>query len=77
MFVFGGFSGVLLNDVLAYTPPSCHAFYDSHRCASAGPGLRCVWARGRCGPWDSRLANGTPPAQLCPPRSSTHGLSCS
>uniref|UniRef100_A0A673ZH29 Attractin like 1 n=1 Tax=Salmo trutta TaxID=8032 RepID=A0A673ZH29_SALTR len=53
MYVFGGFSGVLLNDVLVYTPPSCKAFSEEQRCANAGPGIRCVWLRDHCVPWDT------------------------
>uniref|UniRef100_A0A4W5LSM9 Attractin like 1 n=1 Tax=Hucho hucho TaxID=62062 RepID=A0A4W5LSM9_9TELE len=71
MYVFGGFSGVLLNDVLVYTPPSCQAFGEEQRCANAGPGIRCVWFRDHCVPWDTGLANGSVPAPFCPPRTST------
>uniref|UniRef100_A0A665W1W8 Attractin-like 1b n=1 Tax=Echeneis naucrates TaxID=173247 RepID=A0A665W1W8_ECHNA len=58
MYVFGGFSGVLLNDVLVYRPPSCQAFLAEEVCMKAGPGVRCVWSRGRCVPWEPRTANG-------------------
>uniref|UniRef100_A0A3B3DQB2 Attractin-like 1a n=1 Tax=Oryzias melastigma TaxID=30732 RepID=A0A3B3DQB2_ORYME len=40
MYIFGGFSGVLLNDVLAYTPPSCRAFLSPASCFAAGPGVQ-------------------------------------
>uniref|UniRef100_A0A7N6A1F6 Attractin-like 1b n=1 Tax=Anabas testudineus TaxID=64144 RepID=A0A7N6A1F6_ANATE len=43
MYVFGGFSSVLLNDVLVYRPPSCQAFLSEEGCEKAGPGVRCVW----------------------------------
>uniref|UniRef100_A0A8C7UEX5 Attractin-like protein 1 n=2 Tax=Oncorhynchus mykiss TaxID=8022 RepID=A0A8C7UEX5_ONCMY len=59
MYVFGGFSGVLLNDVLVYTPPSCQAFSEEQRCANASPGIRCVWLRDHCVPWDTSHANGS------------------
>uniref|UniRef100_A0A8D2ZZ61 Attractin-like 1a n=1 Tax=Scophthalmus maximus TaxID=52904 RepID=A0A8D2ZZ61_SCOMX len=52
MFIFGGFSGVLLSDVLVYTPPSCRAFSHRAACAAAGPGLRCHWVRAGCFPWE-------------------------
>uniref|UniRef100_A0A8C8HV17 Attractin-like protein 1 n=1 Tax=Oncorhynchus tshawytscha TaxID=74940 RepID=A0A8C8HV17_ONCTS len=71
MYVFGGFSGVLLNDVLVYTPPSCQAFSEEQRCANASPGIRCVWFRDHCVPWDTSHANGSVPASFCPPRTST------
>uniref|UniRef100_A0A674EZD3 Attractin-like protein 1 n=1 Tax=Salmo trutta TaxID=8032 RepID=A0A674EZD3_SALTR len=76
MYVFGGFSGVLLNDVLVYTPPSCQAFGEEQRCANAGPGIRCVWFRDHCVPWDTGHANGSVPAPFCPPRTSTEDERC-
>uniref|UniRef100_A0AAY4AY35 Attractin-like protein 1 n=1 Tax=Denticeps clupeoides TaxID=299321 RepID=A0AAY4AY35_9TELE len=42
MYVFGGFSSVLLNDVLVYRPPNCEAFAEQEHCEKAGPGVRCV-----------------------------------
>uniref|UniRef100_A0A8C8H7F0 Attractin-like protein 1 n=2 Tax=Oncorhynchus tshawytscha TaxID=74940 RepID=A0A8C8H7F0_ONCTS len=65
MYVFGGFSGVLLNDVLVYTPPSCQAFDEEQRCANAGPGIRCVWFRDHCVPWDTGHANGNSEDERC------------
>ncbi|KAM6956454.1 attractin-like protein 1 [Aplochiton taeniatus] len=76
MYVFGGFSGVLLNDLLAYTPPACQAYSDQLRCTTAGPGVRCVWVKGRCAPWDASLANGSVPAPLCPARANSTDESC-
>lgn len=58
MYVFGGFSGMLLNDVLVYRPPSCQAFVAEESCVQAGPGFRCIWSRGRCFPWEPSMANG-------------------
>uniref|UniRef100_G3NTX7 Attractin-like 1b n=1 Tax=Gasterosteus aculeatus aculeatus TaxID=481459 RepID=G3NTX7_GASAC len=57
MYVFGGFSGVLLNDVLVYRPPSCRAFSAEEACVNAGPGVRCIWSGGRCLPWEPSMAN--------------------
>lgn len=54
MYIFGGFSGLLLNDVLAYTPPSCLAFSNPTLCAAAGPGLRCHWVNSRCVLWEPK-----------------------
>uniref|UniRef100_A0A669C3N4 Attractin like 1 n=1 Tax=Oreochromis niloticus TaxID=8128 RepID=A0A669C3N4_ORENI len=69
MYVFGGFSSVLLNDVLVYRPPSCQAFLAEEGCVKAGPGVRCIWSRGRCLPWEVRMANGSlTPAPFCPPK---------
>ncbi|KAL0177820.1 hypothetical protein M9458_026714, partial [Cirrhinus mrigala] len=38
MYVFGGFSGVILNDVLVYKPASCEAFFKVDLCQSSFPG---------------------------------------
>uniref|UniRef100_A0A8C5E820 Attractin-like protein 1 n=1 Tax=Gouania willdenowi TaxID=441366 RepID=A0A8C5E820_GOUWI len=65
MYVFGGFSGVLMNDLLAYTPPSCRAFSSPELCAAAGPGLRCHWVETRCTPWQLELADNKVPASFC------------
>lgn len=70
MYVFGGFSGVILNDVLVYKPANCEAFLEVDLCQSSGPGVRCVWIEERCAPWDSGHANDTLPAAFCPARTS-------
>uniref|UniRef100_A0A8C4HZ31 Attractin like 1 n=1 Tax=Dicentrarchus labrax TaxID=13489 RepID=A0A8C4HZ31_DICLA len=71
MYVFGGFSGMLLNDVLVYRPPSCQAFLAEEGCTKAGPGVRCIWSRGRCLPWEPSMANGSlNSAPFCPPKAS-------
>uniref|UniRef100_A0A668A0F9 Attractin like 1 n=1 Tax=Myripristis murdjan TaxID=586833 RepID=A0A668A0F9_9TELE len=59
MYVFGGFSSVLLNDVLVYRPPMCQAFLTEEGCVKAGLGVRCIWNRGRCLPWEPSMANGS------------------
>lgn len=67
MYVFGGFSGMLLNDVLVYRPPSCQAFVAEDSCVLAGPGVRCIWSRGRCFSWEPSMANGSLiPDSFCP-----------
>lgn len=65
MYVFGGFSSVLLNDVLIYRPPSCEAFVGKERCEAAGPGVRCVWRQNRCLSWEPSFPTSTP-AYFCP-----------
>uniref|UniRef100_A0A671KI01 Attractin-like protein 1 n=1 Tax=Sinocyclocheilus anshuiensis TaxID=1608454 RepID=A0A671KI01_9TELE len=57
MYVFGGFSSVLLNDVLIYRPPSCEAFLGQERCEAAGPGVRCIWKGGFCMSWEPSFTN--------------------
>ncbi|XP_026212377.1 attractin-like protein 1 isoform X1 [Anabas testudineus] len=66
MYIFGGFSGLLLNDVLAYTPPSCQAFSNPARCAAAGPGVRCHWVKSRCVPWELKSPEHSLPPPFCP-----------
>uniref|UniRef100_H2LJV7 Attractin like 1 n=1 Tax=Oryzias latipes TaxID=8090 RepID=H2LJV7_ORYLA len=65
MYVFGGFSGVLLNDVLVYRPLSCQAFSAEEGCLKAGPGVSCVWSRGHCVPWEPSSLE---PLPFCPPK---------
>ncbi|XP_067277923.1 attractin-like protein 1 isoform X1 [Pseudorasbora parva] len=76
MYVFGGFSGVILNDVLVYKPASCEAFLEMDPCQSAGPGVRCVWFDERCVPWDSSHANDSVPASSCPARTNAADKQC-
>uniref|UniRef100_A0A8C1Q106 Attractin-like 1a n=1 Tax=Cyprinus carpio TaxID=7962 RepID=A0A8C1Q106_CYPCA len=76
MYVFGGFSGVILNDVLVYKPANCEAFLEVDLCQSSGPGVRCVWIEERCVPWDSSHANDTLPASFCPARTNSAGKQC-
>ena len=72
MYVFGGFSGLLLNDVLAYTPPSCPAFSNPALCAAAaGPGLRCHWVKSGCVPWEPKPPKHISLAPFCPTRPGT------
>uniref|UniRef100_A0A3Q0RF30 Attractin-like 1a n=1 Tax=Amphilophus citrinellus TaxID=61819 RepID=A0A3Q0RF30_AMPCI len=68
MYIFGGFSGLLLNDVLAYSPPSCQAFSSPAPCAAAGPGVRCHWVKSRCVPWKPKPPDHSFPAPFCPAR---------
>ncbi|RLW02203.1 hypothetical protein DV515_00007390 [Chloebia gouldiae] len=57
MYIFGGFSSVLLNDVLVYKPPNCEAFRDEELCKNARPGIRCLWNKKHCESWESGHAN--------------------
>ncbi|MCJ8738572.1 hypothetical protein PDJAM_G00037220 [Pangasius djambal] len=75
MYVFGGFSSVLLNDVLIYRPPSCEAFVGQERCEAAGPGVRCVWRQNRCLSWEPRFSTSTP-ASFCPAKPATVDERC-
>ncbi|XP_071895918.1 attractin-like protein 1 isoform X1 [Anas platyrhynchos] len=57
MYIFGGFSSVLLNDILVYKPPNCEAFRDEELCKNARPGIRCLWNKKHCESWESGNAN--------------------
>uniref|UniRef100_A0A674JWL0 Attractin-like protein 1 n=1 Tax=Terrapene triunguis TaxID=2587831 RepID=A0A674JWL0_9SAUR len=57
MYIFGGFSSVLLNDILVYKPPDCEAFRQEELCKNAGPGIRCLWNKNHCESWESGRAN--------------------
>ncbi|XP_061693788.1 attractin-like protein 1 isoform X4 [Syngnathoides biaculeatus] len=76
MFIFGGFSGLLLNDVLVYTPASCQAFSAPVPCAAAGPGLRCRWLDGACVAWEPTDSDPPPPARFCPRRPDSTDEQC-
>uniref|UniRef100_A0A3Q3JKC5 Attractin-like 1a n=1 Tax=Monopterus albus TaxID=43700 RepID=A0A3Q3JKC5_MONAL len=76
IYIFGGFSGLLLNDVLAYTPPSCQAFSNPALCAAAGPGLRCHWVKSRCMPWEPKPPDHIIPAPFCPARPASTDEQC-
>ncbi|KAF3853626.1 hypothetical protein F7725_014314 [Dissostichus mawsoni] len=69
MFVFGGFSGMLLNDL--------PGLLGRGGVCQAGPGVRCIWSRGRCFPWESSMANGSIiPAPFCPLKAVTVDERC-
>uniref|UniRef100_A0A8C7Z3L4 Attractin-like 1a n=1 Tax=Oryzias sinensis TaxID=183150 RepID=A0A8C7Z3L4_9TELE len=76
MYIFGGFSGVLLKDVLAYTPPSCRAFISPAACFVARPGIRCLWVNSRCVPWESKQPLQSVPAPYCPARPGVSDEEC-
>lgn len=73
MYVFGGFNSLLLSDVLTFTPASCSAFSSESACASAWPGIRCLWnsSLGTCLPWEAasphqeRLVLASCPRKAC------------
>lgn len=72
MYIFGGFSSVLLNDILVYKPPNCKAFRNEEVCKNAGPGIKCIWNKNYCESWESGNMNNILRAK-CPPKT---GKSC-
>jgi hypothetical protein len=49
LYIYGGFNGQLLSDLLRYTPGRCNSL-DEARCRTLKPGVKCVWddAEERC-----------------------------
>ena len=45
MLVYGGFNGVLKNDILAYTPGDCTQFRNRGECLASQVGIKCLWNR--------------------------------
>ncbi|XP_076460551.1 attractin-like protein 1 isoform X2 [Babylonia areolata] len=48
LYVFGGFSSLMLNDVLRIELGDCSGISNDTECAAAVPGMRCVWDNGKC-----------------------------
>ncbi|MBZ3871502.1 Attractin-like protein 1 [Sciurus carolinensis] len=75
MYIFGGFSSVLLNDILVYKPPNCKAFRDEELCKNAGPGIKCIWNKNHCESWESANTNNILRAK-CPPKTAASDDRC-
>ncbi|XP_055371628.1 attractin-like protein 1 [Condylostylus longicornis] len=43
LYIYGGFDGQLLSDMLKYTPGNCSYFEKEERCLNGRPGVKCVW----------------------------------
>ncbi|XP_066549769.1 attractin-like protein 1 isoform X1 [Amia ocellicauda] len=76
MYVFGGFSSILLNDILVYKPPNCEAFKAEGPCLGAGPGIRCLWKKDHCASWDPSHINGSIPDAQCPDKTTAADDRC-
>ncbi|NXC38354.1 ATRN protein, partial [Penelope pileata] len=77
MYIFGGFNSLLLSDILKYTPERCEAFANETACARAGPGLRCVWARPGCVPWENATVQQQQKVlEDCPARTAVDNEKC-
>ncbi|XP_046382799.1 attractin-like protein 1 isoform X2 [Ischnura elegans] len=46
-YVYGGFDGQMLSDLLSYTPGNCSHFKDAESCLKASPGVKCIWVGGQ------------------------------
>ncbi|XP_023034074.1 attractin-like protein 1 isoform X2 [Drosophila willistoni] len=43
LYIYGGFNGQLLSDILRYEPGQCSFYTKQERCTSARPGVKCIW----------------------------------
>ncbi|XP_035739558.1 attractin-like protein 1 isoform X1 [Vespa mandarinia] len=49
MYIYGGFDGQMLSDMLRYTPGHCEHLTKQNECLNARTGVKCVWENiGRC-----------------------------
>ncbi|XP_054290142.1 attractin-like protein 1 [Macrosteles quadrilineatus] len=55
LYIYGGFDGQMLNDMLRYTPGVCSALTNPAQCVKATVGVKCVWHKehSRCVPLSS------------------------
>lgn len=45
LYIYGGFDGIMLNDILKYTPGKCDGFATQPACLNNKPGIKCLWDR--------------------------------
>lgn len=43
LYIYGGFDGQMISDMLKYTPGNCHVLLKPEACLNTRPGLKCVW----------------------------------
>ncbi|XP_017778729.1 PREDICTED: attractin-like protein 1 [Nicrophorus vespilloides] len=50
LYIYGGFDGQMLSDILKYTPGTCDPLSAQNVCLNTRPGVKCVWdhKNGRC-----------------------------
>lgn len=50
LYIYGGFDGQMLTDMLKYTPGNCSYLTSQSMCLKTLPGVKCVWDRnnGKC-----------------------------
>lgn len=76
LYIYGGFDGQMVSDMLKYTPGNCISLHKSEQCLSTRPGLKCVWdiSKSKCvavGDVDRSILRGREQDfyQLCPKES--------
>ncbi|XP_039958409.1 attractin-like protein 1 [Bactrocera tryoni] len=43
LYIYGGFNGQLLNDMLRFTPGYCSFYTKQEKCTNGRPGVKCIW----------------------------------
>ncbi|XP_026479999.1 attractin-like protein 1 [Ctenocephalides felis] len=43
LYIYGGFNGQMLSDMLKYTPGDCSKLLSEFECLNTRPGVKCVW----------------------------------
>ncbi|XP_023308777.2 attractin [Lucilia cuprina] len=43
LYIYGGFNGQLLNDILRFSPGHCNYYSKEEKCTNARPGVKCIW----------------------------------
>jgi hypothetical protein len=43
LYIYGGFDGQMLTDMLKYTPGNCSALKKAESCLYTRPGVKCIW----------------------------------
>ncbi|KAG7200810.1 hypothetical protein KM043_003181 [Ampulex compressa] len=43
MYIYGGFDGQMLSDMLRYTPGNCEHLTNQNQCLTARTGVKCIW----------------------------------
>lgn len=76
LYIYGGFDGQLLSDMLKYTPGNCSYFTKEEKCLHARPGVKCIWDNQKmlCVPLSKEnrsllLARDQEYFTICPPKS--------
>lgn len=43
LYIYGGFDGQMLSDILKYTPGKCSHLTTKAACLGSNPGIKCIW----------------------------------
>ncbi len=47
MYIFGGFNGIMLNDIYKFSPGKCVSYMRKDECLLARQGVKCWWSEER------------------------------